>query len=110
MKHFFMNRHFIDSAQRSQAKGNIGNRQSESGKKVYFLSVELLKVSEDIVILSIILKEWNMLISTRCVCEFMQISDHTFALLLRNMEDMECLKLTVKVLNDLASRIKSSGK
>ena len=51
-----------------------------------------------------------MLILTRCVFEFMQIGGHTFALLLRNMEDMECLKLTVKVLNDLASRIKGSGK
>ena len=51
-----------------------------------------------------------MLILTRCVSEFMQIGGHTFALLLRNMEDMECLKLTVKVLNDLTSRIKSSRK
>ena len=51
-----------------------------------------------------------MLILTRCVSEFIQIGGHTFALLLRNTEDMECLKLTVKVLNGLASRIKSSGK
>ena len=48
-----------------------------------------------------------MLILTRCVSEFMVILLHD---VLRNMEDMECLQLTVKVLNDLASRIKSSGK